>query len=309
MPFPRRSAARRGRRVALAALVLAPALALSLAACSDEANPLAPYLGQRPLEFLKVTQNFTPQIQWVGGRVAAVGINRGDRAALDSTLVWIQRAPDNSISSVVTVGPELDRAFVESFGGTPQEEMVDGETYTFWIAEASVFHGGLDRSLAQSGAFADTTLTLKLILRGTPRSTMGVVFTIQRDEWITEDRYLLSWTPEHIGFRRLVINQGTVGSWMNHLWHIVVPDDQPASISSPVAIGVPPESAQQATEWPEEGFMTLPPCPSRRRSYVLWAATDEWNETFTATAPGYAQFLIDFRNFPEVDPNLDPRGC
>jgi hypothetical protein len=279
---------------------------IGMSGCSTESLPPAPYLGERPLEFLRVTQNFTPDIQWVGGRVAAVGVNRGDRAALDSTLVWIRRAPGNSISSVVTIGPDFDAAYVQSLGGTPEEELTDRETYTFWLAEASVLDAGLDPGAGTAGSFADTTLTLKLVLDGVPRSALGVVFRIEREERIVSDHYVISWTPADVRFRRLAINMGTTGRWTEHLWHIVVPEGQAPSISSPVIVGVPPEGAQEATAWPDDGFMVKPPCPSGRRNYVLWAATDAWNESFLVTAPGYAQFQVSFRNFPEIEtPRVD----
>lgn len=292
MPFPRRSAARRGRRLALAALVLAPALALSLAACSNEANPLAPYLGQRPLEFLHVTQSFTPDIQWVGGRVAAVGVNRGDRAALDSTLVWIQRAPDNAISSSVNVGQDADRAYIESLGGTPQEELTDTETYTFWIAEASALGVGLDPARVTPGAFADTTVTFSLVLLGRGGGGAGAQFRVIRDERLIEgQRLIVSWTPEDLRFRQLAIRQATTGGWTDLIWHIRVPEGQPASISSPLVVGVPPEGTQEVIAFPETGFEPA--------AHILWAATDGWGEQFTLSAPGYAWFQMFVSNFQD----------
>lgn len=270
-------------------------------ACSQVDDPLADYDGHRPLEILHVTQNFNPEIQWVGGRVAAVGINRGETAALDSTLVWIRTAPTNSISSVVRVDDDLDWEFVESLGGTPQGEMSDDETYTFWIAEREVLDAGLDLGAARPGTFDSVTALMDLLLIGVSNSSMGVQFRIQRDELLSGDRYLISWTPEDVQFRRMVINMGTTGRWTDHLWHVVVPMADPPSISTPVVIGETPDGAQEAAPWPEEGFLVLPPCPSGRRSYVLWAATDDWNESFLINAPGYAQFRIHFSNFPELE--------
>jgi len=282
------------------ALAFGLATCVALVGCTEESNPLAPYEGHRALEFIHVTQNFTPEIQWVGGRVAAVGINRGTQAALDSTLVWIRTAPDNSIGSVVTVGPDFDHELILSLGGTPLEELIDNETYTVWLAEADAFYADLDPSQFQPSAFADTTISLNLVLLGAAGSGIGVEFRVQRDELLSGDRYLISWTPEDVQFRRMVINMGTTGRWVDHLWHIVVPAAEPASISSPVILGEAPEGAVEATAWPDEGFLTIPPCPSGRRNYVLWAATDDWNESFLPSAPGYAQFRIHFSNFPEI---------
>src|SRR5690606_12420318 len=172
-PIPRREAGglrSRSRRLvrALGLTALLASAVLDVAGCSEDTYPLAPYEGGRPLDLLKVTQSFTPEIQWVGGRVAAVGVNRGTRAALDSTLVWLRVAPgnENSIGSFVTVGQESASDLVLSYGGTPQDRLTDGETYTFWIAEASAVGVGLDSLRIDPAAFADTTLTMALLLRG-----------------------------------------------------------------------------------------------------------------------------------------------
>jgi hypothetical protein len=273
-----------------AALVLVATI--TLASCTEESNPAAPYLGQRDLEFLKVTRSFTPDLQWVGGRVAAVGINRGDRAALDSTLVWIRTATDNSISSVVTMGPDFDRAFVESVGGTPQERVSDGETYTFWIAEAAAFQAGLDPVRFEPSAFADTTLTFRLVMLGQSGGdpNLGVQFSVTVDESLTAGiRYILSWTPEHIRFRQIAVRRATAGGWTNLVWHIRVPQDQPASLTPPLIIGQAPEGTQEIVEFPETGFEPT--------VHTVWGATDAWNESFAASATGYAWLRLLAANF------------
>lgn len=259
--------------------------------CSDEENPLAPYDGHRPLDILKVTQSFTPEVQWVGGRVAAVGVNRGERAALDSSLVWLRTAPGNSISSVVAVGPEHDRDLVASFGGTPLDSLADGETYTFWLAEADAFAAGLDSAAVAPGTFADTTLTMQLVLRGQSGGDrdLGVQFRIVRDERITGERYVVTWEPEDVLFRRVAIRQAPTGGFQDLIWHIVVPEEEPPSIAPPLTIGVAPEGVQEAEAFPETGFEPA--------VHILWAATDDWTGGFGPSTQGYAWFRIFADNF------------
>lgn len=271
-----------------ALLLLAGALG---AGCSGDEGPLAPYDGHRPLEILKVTQSFTPEIQWVGGRVAAVGVNRGERAALDSSLVWLRTAPENSIGSVVALGPDYERDLVESFGGVPLDSLADGETYTFWLAEASAFAEGLDSSRVAPGAFADTTMTMQLVLRGQAGGDrgLGLAFRITREETITGERYLVSWEPEDVRFRRLAIRQGPTGGFTELIWHLVVPEEEPASIAPPLVIGEAPEGVQEAEAFPETGFEPA--------VYILWAATDDWGGGFLPSAQGYAWFRIFADNF------------
>jgi hypothetical protein len=285
--------------------------ALAAAGCSEDANPLAPYEGARPLDLLRVTQSFTPEIQWVGGRVAAVGVNRGTRAALDATLVWLQTAPDNSISSFVATEQGADEALVLSYGGTPQDRLTDGETYTFWLAERSALEADLDSALIEAGTFVDTTMTMQLLLCGQNGGGLGATFEIERDERLTGERFVVRWAPADVAFRRLAIREAPAGGFTDLVWHVVSPEDGPPLILPPVVIGVTPDGAQEATafagfarddQWnpPEErDDSTLDQDPP---TYTLWAATDEWNTTFTPNAPGYATFRILKNNFDIDEP-------
>ncbi len=284
-------AARCGRRVRRGgARLLAAALVVAGAGCSQDENPLADYDGARALDLLRVTQSFTPEIQWVGGRVAAVGVNRGTRAALDSTLVWLRTAPGNAISSYATVGQETAAATIVGYGGTPQERLTDGETYTFWIAEASALDVGLDSLRIDTTAFADTTLTMQLLLRGQQGGSpaLGVRFEIERDERLTGERFIVRWTPETVRFRHLALRPASTGSFADLVWYLFSPEGSPPQIAPPVTMGEAPPGVDQIT--PFAGFS-----PS---VHTLWGATDDWNQTFGPTAPGYAFFRIFANNFP-----------
>jgi hypothetical protein len=279
--------------------VLLACAVLAAAGCSEDANPLAPYEGGRPLDLLEVTQSFTPEIQWVGGRVAAVGVNRGTRAALDSTLVWVRTAPGNDISSFVTVGEGMDEALVMGFGGTTQDSLTDGETYTFWLAERSAFDAGLDSTRFDPAAFADTTFTVRLILEGTNRNSddLDVTFEIERNERLTGERFIVRWTPADVVFRRMAIRDAPTGGFTELIWHILSPEDGPPLITSPVTLSAPPEGVVVVE--PFEGFAV----DSTASTYLLWAVTDGWNEEFNPPdATGYAQFQIRSCNFDIDDP-------
>lgn len=259
-------------------------------ACSDEANPLAPYEGARPLELLRVTQSFTPEVQWVGGRVAAVGVNRGPTAGFDSSLVWMLTAPGDDIGSFVTVGQGGDGDLVRSFGGTPVDSLTDGEEYTFWIAERSAFDAALDPARRDHGSFADTTLTMALVLRGRSGgdSDLGVDFRIVRDERLSGSRFLLTWTPE-VPFRRLAIRRGPTGGFTDLIWHVLVPEGEEGAILPPVVLGDAPPGTDEAVAFPAEGFTPT--------VHTLWAVTEDWGGSFGMTSPGYAFFQIFANNF------------
>ena len=261
---------------------------ISLSGCDTVDNQLLPYEGSRPLIVQGVTTSFAPDISWVGGRVAAVGINRGETAALDSTLVWMHRADNDGIDSPIFVREMLDAAAVENVGGTPTDSLVAGETYTVWLATAQALEAGLDSTLVDDHHYADSTFTADYLLRGRSFGGVDVEFSIFRDQRIVSNTYTATWTPADQAFRRIAIRNATVGGFDNLMWHIVLPEDQPDTITSPLVIGSAPDNAIVATEW--EGFA--------EGAHTFWAATDEWNGTeFGFGTQGYAFFQIFPNNF------------
>ena len=279
----------------------------ALAGCSEEANPLAPYEGDRSLELLRVTQNFTPEIQWVGGRVGAVGVNRGSGPALDSTLVWLQEAPGDDISSYVTVGENTAADLIRSFGGTPVDSLADGETYTFWIAERSAFDLALDSTQYQPAAFADTTFTMNLLLSGSAGGDrdLDVEFEVQREERLLGSRFVVTWTPA-IPFRELAIRAGSTGGFTDLVWHILIPEGEAGEITPPLVIGETPPGAQEAVAFNgfvEDDILGIAPGEEdddEAPFHTLWAVTEDWEVGDFGASPfntGYTFFRMDKCNF------------
>jgi len=263
---------------------------LLLPGCDSESNPLAEYEAERPLILQRVTQSFTPEIQWLGGRVAAVGVNRGEEAALDSTLVWLKISDGDDISSHAVVGQETDTQTIIQFDGTPLESLEDGQTYTFWLATKQAWDANLNPGSLDEHAFADTTMTIATILNGNQRGSLDVQITVIRDERLTGTRYFVHWTPADKAFRRIAIRRGfATAGFTDLVWHVVLPDDEPDSITSPVVIGEVPEGAIEAIAWPETGFT--------QDVHFLWMVDETWDGTFGLRAPGMAAFQLFADNF------------
>jgi hypothetical protein len=283
------SFARKAR--ALSLLFAAVAGSSLLPGCSEKANVLAPYLGERPYIILTVTKSPAPDIQWVGGRAAALGVNVGDKAALDSTLVWLTTADDDAISSPIRFGADANEQEILAAGGHPLDSLSNNQVYTFWIAEADAFSAGLDKASLDPFTFVDSTLEVTYLLRGRSAGdpSLGVEFTVMRDQHLSTEVYRISWTPADQPFRRIVINAGSSGSLKDGIaWHIVVPDDQPDSILPPLTIGTTPDGALLVKDW--QGFSVS--------NHILWAQTSDWDgESFGLRTKGYAQFLIFKNNF------------
>ena len=262
---------------------------LCLAGCDGPESTLAPYEAERPFIMLRVTQSSAPEIQWVGGRAAAVGVNMGEEPGLNPDLVWVMTSPANDISSPIRLGPGFDEGLITSLGGTPLDSLPSGEDFTYWIATAEAMEAGLPTGDPHS--FVDTTLTLEYFVRGRSGGdpSLDVQFTIVRDQTIVEDRYTVYWTPATQAVRRVAIRNGTLGGFTDLVWHIVQEDEEaPDSILPPVVIGETPPGTIEVQEW--LGFEPA--------NHVLWTNTSDWDgDSFGFRTEGYLFFQIFANNF------------
>jgi hypothetical protein len=270
----------------------AVAIALMLLlGCDTDESPLAPYEGQRPLILQAVTLSSNPDVQWVGGRVAAVGVNRGAQAALDSTLVWIMTADQNEIQSALRIGPGSDADLIVSLGGTPTDSLATATEYTFWLADESALSAGLPVDELDEFAFADTSVTLNYVLRGRFGGDASFVNSIRvvRNQSLTEDLYRVEWAPADANVRRLAIREGSSGGFTDLVWDVLADENNAAGITTPVTIGEAPEGSAEAVEWPDAGFAP--------KTHTLWMAADNWSGIFSPRAPGYVFYQIFSSNF------------
>jgi hypothetical protein len=272
------------------ALGLVVLLAVTITACDSRENPLAPYEGERELQILRVTQSFTSDVQWVGGRVAAVGVNRGTMAALDSTLVWMITSDGDNINSHVTIGTDTDAEAVARYGGTAVDRLSDDTEYTFWIATHDAYAANLDASSRNAFTFVDTTLTMNLVLAGLTRGGADVTTRVVKDESLLGTQYVVEWTPADHAFRRVAIRRGAaLPAFTDLIWHIVVPDGEPDSITSPLIIGEEREGTVVAIGWPEGGFEPA--------VHTLWMVDSTWDNTFGPRARGMSAVVMFATNF------------
>jgi len=270
-------------------------LLLLALACFPENDwgDLAEYEGERPLEFLYITTNKTPDIQWLGGRVAAVGVNKGTAAALDETLVWLMTAPEDIISSYVTYGDNTDYAMLDSFNATFADSIEDNVKYTYWVAERSAFDAGLDSTSQASYAFGDTTHRLKYIMPGLAggqqdfSGNLLAKLSIQRAESFDSEHFILGWTPASEGFNQLAVRKGSTGGVTDLIWWVTTADSTD-SIYPPVTIGEVPVSTTVTVlhEWSGVGFES-------GTTYFIWMSNSRWNEgNFSSKARGYVWFVF-----------------
>lgn len=248
---------------------------------------LAPYGDFRPLSITTVTHGFNPDIDWLGGRVAAVGINRGMNPGLDSTLVWLRTASADTIGAYATMGIETDYSGISSFNGTAVDSLEHGTTYTFWIATLQSFEHNLDSAYSDEHNFASRVMKLNLKLNGRVGGQKGLIndISIIRDQNITSERIHVSWEPKDEGFNQVVLRYGTDGGYTNRLYHIVTADTT-NSILPPITLGDEEENIRVIQEW--EPFSLI-----KGKLYFFWMSKTSWREeNFSSKAFGYAYYLM-----------------
>lgn len=277
------------RQPAMAGLLLTfAAVAVLIVGCDNDENPLRPYAGERPFIIQEVTQSWSPDVQWVGGRAAAVGVNRGDKAALDSTLVWLRRVDGDAIDAPISINGEFDAAAVAAVGGEPVDSLESGVVYTLWIASESALDVNLDSTAVNEFMMADSTFEASYMLAGRSGGGAGVSFTVVRNQSLLSDNYILSWTPADVGFNQIAIREASSGGFTDLRWHIVIPEREEGELVSPVVIGEVPEGAVAGIDWGGWGSST----------HTIWATTEEWDgESFGFRTPGYAFFQAFAGNF------------
>ncbi|HNW59130.1 MAG TPA: hypothetical protein PKI62_05610 [bacterium] len=275
-------------RFHLATLALLLGAAASFHCSDDNADLLAPYAGSRPFHWLRVTKNSTPDLQWLGGRIAAAGVNKGRKAALDQSLIWLRTSDANSIGSWITFGQNTDTARILQYGGTPATALTDSAEYTFWLADKAAFAAGLDSSHRDANNFIDTTFVMSVLVKGKiggEKNALGkeiVNITIQRNETMLEDSYTLSWTPADLPFRQIAVRTNSLGGFTDLIWHIVTPDSLADNIYPPLKIGQAPLGSEEAVAWPETGFV-------KNKVQILWMTNSKWKvNNFSPSATGYA---------------------
>lgn len=111
--------------------------------CNNEDNTLAPYTGSPPVSNITVqAESFNPKITWLGGYVSVFGINKGNSAALDSTLVWLVHTNGNNIHYPLVACrlPEGAQDITAQYGGLSIDSLQEDQDYTFWVLKEDVWN-------------------------------------------------------------------------------------------------------------------------------------------------------------------------
>lgn len=110
--------------------------------CSKEDSSLAPYAGSPQLSKITVEQGvFKPKMTWVGGKISAIAVNRGTKAALDSSLVWMVYLQGDQLDYPIKFGqlPSGAKDVTQEFGGHKADSLSEDQTFTFWVIKDNVW--------------------------------------------------------------------------------------------------------------------------------------------------------------------------
>ncbi len=125
------------------AILLTLALAVEYMGCTKSEPPLAPYNpGVVTLTPMAVEGGtYAPRISWNGSYVTALGINRGPKAIVDTSLNWLIYAAGDGLQYPEKYGtlPAGAQDLTVSSGGKPTTSLVEDQEYTFWIARSDAW--------------------------------------------------------------------------------------------------------------------------------------------------------------------------
>ncbi|MBU2493519.1 MAG: hypothetical protein KJ571_12895 [Bacteroidetes bacterium] len=288
----------------------------ALSSCSNEDNPLIPYVGSPNMSDINIEQaSFLPAVTWVGGYVAVFGVNYGSEAALDSSLVWLIYAADNGIQYPVNFGqtPQGAQDLTVQYGGTKISTLSEDNTYTFWVMKEDAWSqlknsNGKFVVDSTSSAIVETNDTIKIPQKYFVNSTLPLdvfvnisgISTFGRlaDISITEDLSnfpIIDWTIKQTGvtdskISAIGITEGGQFTPTQTVWEVYSTTEVNGStvygkknvISGPLNLGDNFDGTHVFYEFPESGL-------ERNKTYYIWIANENWDGSNRLRfADGYA---------------------
>jgi hypothetical protein len=296
------------KRLLTAAL---PLFLLVFSSCSDDDGALAPYEDAPAMSAIQLqSQSYQPKITWIGGYVSVIGANRGTKAALDSTLVWLAHSPQDDIKYPIVYGqtPAGASDITAQYGGTYSDKLIEDQVYTFWTLKKDVWDAvaqnsdktiALDSALARSGYavvsdtlklskydFVQSVVPLDVYINIDPagisqtRGRLGKIYIAQPD---TGNNIIVNWDITWTGITDTNISaMGIVegGQYdVNFMvWEIYSEETVDGAtvfgkknvISRPVLLGQTFAGTRTFGTFPANGLQ-------RNKTYYLWIASKEWN--------------------------------
>jgi hypothetical protein len=298
-------------------------LAGIFSACNKEDGALAPYIGSPQLSGISVEKlSFRPHIEWLGGYVSVLGINRGSKAALDSTLVWLVYSPGNSLHYPIQFGmlPSGAQDLTAQYGGVKPDSLSEDVQYTYWLMKEDAWKQVtaaanknilVDSSLAASSVIISgdsVRVTPMSLVRSTEnmdafvnissvetRGNLAAITVIQP----TKNNYpLMRWKIKQAGvtdstISAIGITEGNQYNPAGIRWEVWSVDSSTGKkvygkndvIASPLLLGPKIPGTQTFVEFPAEGL-------KRNIDYYIWIANKGWDQQGRTRFTSYYAYAI-----------------
>ncbi len=295
-----------------------------LSSCGSEESGLAPYAGSPEMSSVKIESGtFQPKITWIGGYASVLGVNKGEKAALDTSIIWLIKIDGNNLRYPIKFGSIPDGAsdITLQYGGASVDSLSEDVVYTFWVMKESMWENVsgiigaelIPKSDLDENEFiqsSDTTVELSSFsyTKGTEQLDVYVNISNVRFFGRLGEIYVsqpvdatgptISWRISQSGVTDTLISAiGIVNGqqfderyifW--DLWSVEESNGEKVYgkknvIKAPIKIGDHPEGTITFNELPEKGL-------ERNKDYYIWIATENWegNRSRVANFYAYATF-------------------
>lgn len=294
----------------LTVLVWVGFLTVIIGSCKNNNEEiLAPYGGgiRSLASFTLQDSTYNPKFTWVGGYAAALGVNRGGNAALDSTLIWLITTQGDNIQYPVKFGqlPQGAQDRTTSFGGIPITRLIEDQEYTFWLlkddawSQLSNQKGKMfridslatsairlqgDTAFVRSTSYTQVTDTVNILVNIKDFESHGKLADITIEEIDSSNSPIVKFTITQ-GTDSLVAATGlVVGSGVydvnNVVWEVLSEETVGGQtvygknnvIKSPFIVGQSFPQTHVFAAYPSAGLQ-------RNKVYYLWIAGKDWDGT------------------------------
>lgn len=309
-----------------ATLFILVIISISFITCSEDDSGLAPYVGSPAMSNIVIeAESFNPKITWVGGYASILGVNRGTKAALDSSLVWLISTEGNNLKFPVKFGelPSGAQDLTTQFGGTVLDSLNEDEDYHFFVmkqnawdqvssevGKAFVADPGLEEGQIISGQdsvyisstiFTSFAQRLDVFINIEGLSTFGQLGVISVKE-TRSNRPIIEWTITQSGVTDSLISvigiaEGNQYSPGGTVWEVYSESLDNGStvygkenvISAPLNVGDSLAGTFAFVPFDQTGL-------ERNKTYYIWIANNLWGgEGRLRFEQGYAYATFNVR--------------
>lgn len=311
----------------LTAILIFSIIAIFLStACSEDDSGLAPYVGSPDMSNITIEEeSFTPRITWVGGYASVFGVNKGNRAILDTSLAWLIKTEGNNLKYPVKFGDLPSNAvdITSQFGGTKLDTLQEDENYTFWVLKEEVWDrlstevgktlvadplldegeviSDSDSLFISTTVFASLAKRLDVFINIDGISTFGQLGVISIQE-TRSNRPIISWTIMQSGVTDTAIsvigiaegNQFDPGKTVWEVYSETTENGTPVFgslnvITAPLNVGDSLAQTRAFVPFNKPGL-------ERNKTYYIWIANNIWKgEGRLRFEPGYAYATFNTR--------------